>query len=141
MFTEVMVTNIYVFGTWAKLGEPGKFKSTRIVFKDFAIHVGLGADNRNVMLPHLLDEIHDWNDIPQCHGHGNVFSLSGRQGNLGLELRSLNGGASCIKHNPSTSRLGSAWINISKGLVPISREVSITVAFKSFFNVGLETYS
>ncbi len=41
MFTEMMVTNIYVFGTWAKLGEPGKFKSTRIVFKDFAIHVGM----------------------------------------------------------------------------------------------------
>ncbi len=93
------------------------------------------------MLPHFLDEIHDRNDVSQSHGHGDVLSFSGGQGTLRLKFGCPDDGASRIKDYPSTSRLGSAGINVCEGLVPVAREISVAVALKTFLSIGLETNS
>jgi hypothetical protein len=64
MFTKMMVTHIDVLGPRAKLGKPCQFKGTRVVFKNLAIHIGLGAKNLKVLLPHFLQKSHDGNDVP-----------------------------------------------------------------------------
>jgi hypothetical protein len=37
-----------------------------IIFRDFAIVVGLGANDWDVMVLHLLDKIHNQDDITKC---------------------------------------------------------------------------
>ncbi len=64
MFTKMMVTYIDVLGPRGKLRKPCQFKGTRVVFKNLAIHIGLGAKNLNVLLPHFLQKSHDGNDVP-----------------------------------------------------------------------------
>jgi hypothetical protein len=64
MFTKMMVTHIDVLGPRAKLGKPCQFKGTRVVFKNLAIHIGLGEKNLEVLLPHFLQKSHDGNDVP-----------------------------------------------------------------------------
>jgi hypothetical protein len=65
MFTKMMVTQIDVLGPRAKLGKPCQFKGTRVVFKNLAIHLRLGAKNLEILLPHFLQQPHDRNAIPQ----------------------------------------------------------------------------
>ena len=65
MFTKMMVTHIDVLGPRAKLWELCQFKGTRVVFKNLAIHIRLGAKNLEILLPHLLQQPHDRNDVPQ----------------------------------------------------------------------------
>ncbi len=64
MFTKMMVTHIDVLGPRAKLGKPCQFEGTRVVFKNLAIQIRLGAKNLEVLLPHFLQKSHDGNDLP-----------------------------------------------------------------------------
>jgi hypothetical protein len=55
MFAKMMVTHIDVLGpTRAKLGKPCQLKGARVVFKNLAIHIRLGAKNLEILLPHFL---------------------------------------------------------------------------------------
>jgi len=54
MFTKRMVTHIDVLGPRAKLGKPCQLKGARVVFKNLAIHIRLGAKNLEILLPHFL---------------------------------------------------------------------------------------
>ena len=54
MFTKMMVTHIDVLGPRAKLGKPCQFEGARVVFKNLAIHIRLGAKNLEILLPHFL---------------------------------------------------------------------------------------
>ncbi len=54
MFTKMMVTHIDVLGPRAKLGKPCQLKGTRVVFKNLAIRIRLGAKNLEILLPHFL---------------------------------------------------------------------------------------
>ncbi len=65
MFTKMMVTHIDVLGPRAKLGKPCQFEGTRVVFKNLAIYIGLGAKDLETPLPHFLQKSHDGNDVPQ----------------------------------------------------------------------------
>ncbi len=65
MFTKMMITHIDVLGPRAKLGKPCQFKGARVVFKNLAIHIRLGAKNLEILLPHFLQQPHDRNDVPQ----------------------------------------------------------------------------
>ena len=141
MFTEVVVADIDVLSAWAKFWKSCKFQCTRIVLKDLAVHIRFGANDWDVALLHFLDETHDWNNISKGHGHGNVLSLCGQKSNLGLKLSSPNDKTTCIEYGPSTSGLGRAGVDISKRLVPIPGEISITIALKTLLSVGLETNS
>ncbi len=64
MFMKMMVTHIDVLDPRAKLGNPCQFEGTRVVFKNLPIHIGLGAKNLEVLLPHFLQKSHDGNDVP-----------------------------------------------------------------------------
>jgi hypothetical protein len=59
VFAKVMVTCVDVFGTRAKLWKPGKFQCTRVVFKNLAVYVGLGADNLKSLLTNFLNQKHN----------------------------------------------------------------------------------
>ncbi len=65
MFTKMIVTLIDVLGPRAKLEKPCQFKGARVVFKNLAIHIWLGAKNLEILLPHFLQQPHDRNDVPQ----------------------------------------------------------------------------
>ncbi len=65
MFTKIMATHIDVLGPRAKLGKPCQFKGARVVFKNLAIHIRLGAKNLEILLPHFLQQPRDRNDAPQ----------------------------------------------------------------------------
>jgi hypothetical protein len=54
MFTKMMVTHIDVRGPRAKLGKPCQLKGARVVFKNLATHIRLGAKNLEILLPHFL---------------------------------------------------------------------------------------
>jgi hypothetical protein len=54
MFAKMMVAYIDLLGSRAKLGKPCQFKGPWVVFKNLAIHVGLGTKNLEILLPHFL---------------------------------------------------------------------------------------
>ncbi len=54
MFTKMMVTHIDVLCPRAKLGKPCQLKGARVVFKNLAIHITLGAKNLEILLPYFL---------------------------------------------------------------------------------------
>jgi hypothetical protein len=54
MFMKMMVTRIDVLGPRAKLGKPCQLNNARVVFKNLAIHLRLGAKNLEILLPHVL---------------------------------------------------------------------------------------
>jgi hypothetical protein len=56
-----------------------------------------------------------------------------------LKFGSPNDGTSSIEYNPSTAGLRGARIDITNGGTPVAQEVSITIAFKSFLRVRIET--
>jgi hypothetical protein len=55
MLTEMVVTHVDVLGARAKFRKSGKFQGSRIVFKHFALDVGLSADDWDVVILHFLD--------------------------------------------------------------------------------------
>jgi hypothetical protein len=59
MFMKVMVTYIDVLGTRAKLWKPCKFQCTGVIFKNFAVYVGLGTVNLKTLLANFLNQKHD----------------------------------------------------------------------------------
>jgi len=54
MFTKMMVTHIDVLGPRAKLGKPCQLKGAKVILKNLAIHIRLGAKNLEILLPHFL---------------------------------------------------------------------------------------
>jgi hypothetical protein len=59
VFAKVMVTYVDVFGTRAKLWKPCKFQCTGVVFKNFAIYVGLGTGHLKTLPANFLNQKHD----------------------------------------------------------------------------------
>ncbi len=59
VFAKVMVTDVDVLGTRAKLRKPCKFQCTGVVFKNFAVYVGLGTNNLETLLANFLNQKHD----------------------------------------------------------------------------------
>jgi benzoyl-CoA reductase/2-hydroxyglutaryl-CoA dehydratase subunit BcrC/BadD/HgdB len=59
VFAKVMVTYVDVLGTRAKLWKPCEFQRTRVVFKNFAVYVGLGTDHLKTLLANFLNQKHD----------------------------------------------------------------------------------
>jgi hypothetical protein len=59
VFAKVMVTDIDVLGTRAKFWKPCKFQCTGVVFKNFAVYVGLGTDNLETLLANFINQKHD----------------------------------------------------------------------------------
>jgi hypothetical protein len=59
VFAKVMVTYVDVLGTRAKLWKRCEFQCTGVVFKNFAVYVGLGTDNLNTLLANFLNQKHD----------------------------------------------------------------------------------
>jgi hypothetical protein len=59
VFPKVMVTNLDVLGTRAKLWKPGKFQCTGVVFKNLAVYVGLGTDDLKTLLANFLYQKHN----------------------------------------------------------------------------------
>ncbi len=56
---KVMVTYIDVLGTREKLWKPCKFQCTGVVFKNFAIYIGLGTYHLKTLLANFLNQKHD----------------------------------------------------------------------------------
>jgi hypothetical protein len=54
-----MVTDVDVLSTRAKLWKLCKFQCTGVVFKNFAVYVGLGTDNLKTLLANFLNQKHD----------------------------------------------------------------------------------
>jgi hypothetical protein len=54
MFAKMMVAHINVLGPRAKLRKPCHLKGTRINFGDLTVHIGIGAQDVEVLLPHFL---------------------------------------------------------------------------------------
>ncbi len=59
VFAKVMVTYVDVLDTRAKLWKPCKFQRTGVVFKNFAVYVGLGTDHLKTLLANFLNQKHD----------------------------------------------------------------------------------
>ncbi len=59
VFAKMIVTYVDVLGTRAKLQKPGKFQCTGVVFKNFAVYVGLGTDHVKTLLANFLNQKHD----------------------------------------------------------------------------------
>ncbi len=54
MFAKMMAAHINVLGPRAKLRKPCYLEGARIVFEDLTVHVGLGTQDIEVLLPHFL---------------------------------------------------------------------------------------
>ncbi len=56
IFAKVMVAhvNVNVLGPRAKFRQPCQFEGARIVFKNLAVHIGLGTQDIEVSLPSFL---------------------------------------------------------------------------------------
>jgi hypothetical protein len=54
-----MVTYVDVLGTRAKLRKPCKFQCTGVVFKNFAVYIGLCTDDLKTLLANFLNQKHD----------------------------------------------------------------------------------
>ena len=67
MLSKVMIAYVDVLGKLTESWESGKFKCARVIFKDFAIHVGLCIDYVKFTLPHFLDKCREWNDVTKGH--------------------------------------------------------------------------
>jgi hypothetical protein len=63
MVTKMMIAYVDVLGPRAKVKKPCHLEGTRLVFKDFAIHIGLGTKNHEILLLHFLQQPHDKNDV------------------------------------------------------------------------------
>jgi hypothetical protein len=59
VFAKVMVTYVDVLGMRAKLWQLDKFQCTRVVFKNLAVHVGLGTDELKTLLANFLYQKHN----------------------------------------------------------------------------------
>ncbi len=59
VFAKVMVTYVDMLGTRAKLWKPCEFQRTGVVFKNFAVYVGLGTDHLKALLANFLNQKHD----------------------------------------------------------------------------------
>ncbi len=59
VFAKVMVTYADVLGTRANLRKPCEFQRTRVVFKNFAVYIGLGTDHLKTLLANFLNQKHD----------------------------------------------------------------------------------
>ncbi len=59
VFAKMMVTYVDVLGTRAKLWKPFEFQRIRVVFKNFAVYVGLGTDHLKTILANFLNQKHD----------------------------------------------------------------------------------
>ncbi len=59
VFVKVMVTYVDVLGTRAKLWKLGEFQSTRVVFKNLAVYIGLGTDDLKTLLANFLNQKHN----------------------------------------------------------------------------------
>ena len=105
MLTKVVIAHVDKLGVWRVSQKSGKFKCTRVIPKNRAIHVGLHIDNIKFMLPHFGDKFHEGNDVMEGHRHGYVLHFGHGERNLGLQLGGPDDWAGCIKYNPSTPRL------------------------------------
>jgi hypothetical protein len=54
MFAKMMAAHINMLGPRAKLRKPCYLEGARIVFEDLTVHVGLGTQDIEVLLPHFL---------------------------------------------------------------------------------------
>jgi hypothetical protein len=63
VLAKVMVTNVDVLGTRAKLWEPSEFQCTGVVFKNLVVYVGLGTDDLKILLANFLDQKHNGKDV------------------------------------------------------------------------------
>ncbi len=59
VFAKVMVTYVDVLGMRAKLPKPCEFQRTGVVFKNFAVYVGLGINHLKTLLANFLNQKHD----------------------------------------------------------------------------------
>ncbi len=59
VFGKVVVTYVDVLGTRPKLWKPCEFQRTGVVFKNFAVYVGLGTDHLKTLLTNFLNQKHD----------------------------------------------------------------------------------
>ncbi len=59
VFANMMVTYVDVLGMRAKLQKPCKFQRTGVVFKNFAVYVGIGTDHLKTLLANFLNQKHD----------------------------------------------------------------------------------
>jgi hypothetical protein len=59
VFAKVMVAYVNVLGPRVKLWKPCEFQCTGVVFKNFAVYVGLGTDNFKTLLANFLNQKHD----------------------------------------------------------------------------------
>jgi hypothetical protein len=63
MLVKMMVTNIDVLGTRAKLWKPCEFHCTGVVFKNLAVYVGLGTDYWKPFFLDFLNQKHNRKDV------------------------------------------------------------------------------
>jgi hypothetical protein len=59
VFAKVMVTDIDVLGTRAKLRKPCEIQCIGVVFKNLAVYAGLGTDHLKTLLANFLNQKHD----------------------------------------------------------------------------------
>ncbi len=59
VFAKVMVTYVDVLGTRAKLQKPCEIQCTGVVFKNFAVYVGLSTYHLKTLLANFLNQKHD----------------------------------------------------------------------------------
>ncbi len=59
VFTKVMVTYVDKLGMRTKLWKPCKFQRTGVVFKNFAVYIGLGTDHLKTLLANFLNQKHE----------------------------------------------------------------------------------
>jgi hypothetical protein len=81
-----MITYVDVFCPRAEFWKTGKFKGARVIFKNFTIHGRLGTNDLEVSFAEFIHELHDGDDVPQCHRHGNILGFCSGESYLGLEL-------------------------------------------------------
>jgi hypothetical protein len=100
MLKKIMIRHVDMFGTRARFGKPSKLQCTGIVFKNFAIHIALCADDMGALFLNFLYKEHDWKDVSQRLRHQDIIGF-GSQEQFESAISMPNHQTICMKDHPS----------------------------------------
>jgi hypothetical protein len=78
MFTKVMIARVDVLRARTKLGQTSEFEGTGVVLEHLAVDNRLVADDLVTAASHLVEQLHNRDDVAKSRAESDVLCLGGR---------------------------------------------------------------
>ena len=123
MRSEKVKLLIDVLGLQSTLWCSSDLQCTRVVFKDFAMCSGRAGCDRKAEILHFAKNLDQVDSRANAHAQGNKFAFRSREHDLCDEIGGPKQGAAAVHQNKTSTRTGSARIELGNLLVPISGKI------------------